>query len=71
MDLLFKEVGVQSNHLGMTLVTTREKLKPFVDDGVVHKDRKHVVRKGGEDFTNQRKNAQLEERICEYKVKLY
>ena len=54
----------------MTLVTTREKLKPFVDDGVVHKDRKRQVKRGMVDFTNQKKNAELEERICEYKVKM-
>ena len=48
--MLFKEVGIQSNHLGMTLVNTREKLKPFVDDGVVHKDRKREVKRARDDF---------------------
>ena len=52
----------------MTLVQTREKLKPFVDDGVVHKDRKRQIKKAGDEVINQKKNAELEERICEFKV---
>ena len=54
----------------MTLVQTREKLKPFVDDGVVHKDRKRETKKASDDFVNQKKNAVLEERICAYKIKI-
>ena len=52
LDQLYKEVGIQSNHLAMTLVQTREKLKPFVDDGVVHKDRKRETKKATDDFVN-------------------
>ena len=70
LDQLFKEVGIQSNHLGMTLVQTREKLKPFVDDGVVFKDRKREAKKTNDDFFNQKKNAELEEKICAYKIKI-
>ena len=70
LDMLYKEVGIQSNHLGMTLVQTREKLKPFVDDGVVHKDRKKETKRATDDFINQKKNADLEERICSYKIKI-
>lgn len=52
----------------MTLVQTREKLKPFVDDGVVHKDRKKQVKKASDDFANQKKDADLEEIIVNYRV---
>ena len=37
-------MGILSNQLGMTLVNTRQKLQPFIDEGVVHKDRKKVKR---------------------------
>ena len=40
LDVVFREVGILSNQLGMTLVNTRQKLQPFIDEGVVHKDRK-------------------------------
>ena len=70
LDQLYKEVGIQSNHLAMTLVQTREKLKPFVDDGVVHKDRKRETKKATDDFVNQKKNVVLEERVCAYKIKI-
>lgn len=68
LDHLFKEVGIQNSNLGMTLVQTREKLKPFVDDGVVHKDRKRQIKKPNDDIINQKKNAELEERVCDFKV---
>ena len=54
----------------MTLVQTREKLKPFVDDGVVFKDRKREAKKTNDDFFNQKKNAELEEKICGYKIRI-
>ena len=54
----------------MTLVQTREKLKPFIDDGVVHKDRKREVKKEGDDFSIQKKNAKLEEKICANKIRI-
>lgn len=40
LDVVFREVGILSNQLGMTLVNTRQKLQPFIDEGVVHTDRK-------------------------------
>ena len=53
----------------MTLVQTREKLKPFVDNGVVHKDRKHEKKKKDEDdLFKRKKDEELEERICNYKA---
>lgn len=70
MDKLFREVGKYNNSLGMTLVSTREKLKPFVDDGVVHKDRKKDTRKGGDDSIGVRKNNDVEERLVDYKVRI-
>ena len=54
----------------MTLVQTREKLKPFIDEGVVHKDRKREVKKASDDFLSQKKNVKLEEKIIELKVKI-
>ena len=54
----------------MTLVQTREKLKPFVDDGVVHKDRKREIKRTGDEYHNQRKNAELQEKICEYRIRI-
>jgi hypothetical protein len=70
MNKLFREVRNQSNSLGMTLVSTREKLKPFVDDGVVHKDRKKDSRKGNDDNITLRKNSNFEERLVDYKVRI-
>ena len=52
----------------MTLVQTREKLKPFVDDGVVHKDRKREVKKNIDEFLNQKKNQELNQKISEYRT---
>ena len=54
----------------MTLVQTREKLKPFVDDGVVHKDRKREKKREVDSFLNQKKNDELNERICVFKIKI-
>ena len=59
-----------SNNLGMTLVQTREKLKPFVDDGVVFKDRKKVAKKAIFQFSNQEKNPDLKARITETRLRL-
>ena len=47
----------------MTLVATREKLKPFVDEGVVCKDRKRDPKKDLEEKMNPKKAIGLEERI--------
>jgi hypothetical protein len=45
-------------------------MKPFVDEGVVHKDRKRVVKKAGFLYAAQQKDVKLNERICEYRVKI-
>ena len=55
------------NQLGLTLVQTRQKLQPFLDDGVVYKDRK-VVKRAQEE--NKRRNADLEDRIVSYREKI-
>lgn len=52
MNKLFNDVKKQNNGLGMTLVQTREKLKPFVDDGVVHKDRKKESKPANDEGLN-------------------
>ena len=41
-----------------------------MDNGVVHKDRKRVVKKTSIQFGNQSKNLALKERIIEYKEKI-
>jgi len=40
LDSLFKDVMQVSSSVAMNLVTTRQKLQPFVCEGVVYKDRK-------------------------------
>lgn len=55
----------------MTLVGTREKLKPFVDEGVVHKDRKRDTNKAVEGTFKPKKGGNLEERINDYKILLF
>ena len=45
LNELFDKVGEHNNKLEMTLITTRDKLKPFVDEGVVHKDRRKEAKK--------------------------
>jgi len=58
-----------SNQLGLTLVATRQKLQPFVDEGVIYKDRKIVSKKNQEDVKSRR-DAELDERIVAYKEKI-
>ena len=45
LDCVYREVGIPSNQLGMTLVHTRQKLQPFIDEGFVNEDRKHKTAK--------------------------
>ena len=59
-----------SNQLGLTLVITRQKLQPFVDEGVIYKDRK-IVNKKKEQDTVKRKDAELEERVTAYRDKIH
>lgn len=40
LDSMFEEVGTISALVAMNLVATRQKLQPFVSEGVVYKDRK-------------------------------
>ena len=70
LDLLYREVGLMSNNFGMKLVQTREKLKPFCDEGVVHKDRKVCTKKKQEENNDRKKDPKLEARICEYKERI-
>ena len=56
-----------SNQLGLTLVQTRQKLQPFLDQGVVYKDRKIVKI---DDNGDEKKNADIEERIVLYREKI-
>ena len=51
----------------MTLVQTRQKLQPFLDDGVVYKDRK-IVKKVEDE--SKRRDADLEERIVKYREQI-
>jgi len=44
-------------------------LQPFVDEGVIYKDRK-IVNKKKEGETIKRKDAELEERITAYRDKI-
>ena len=39
-----RQVGILSNQLSMTLVQTRQKLQPFIDNGFAHEDRKKKTR---------------------------
>lgn len=52
----------------MTLVATREKLKPFVDEGVVCKDRKRDPKKDLSANINPKKAIGLEERLTNYRL---
>ena len=70
LEALFDEVGKNNTHLDMTLVQTREKLKPFVDEGVVHKDRKREV-KMADESSKPKDHSKLEEIICDYRVKIF
>ena len=42
LDACKREVEMMSVQLGLTLVQTRQKLQPFLDEGVVYKDRKVI-----------------------------
>ena len=44
LNKLFYSVGRNNTDLELTLLATRDKLKPFLDEGVVHKDRKREVK---------------------------
>ena len=69
LDAAYREVDLMSNQLGLTLVATRQKLQPFVDDGVIYKDRK-IVSKKLEESKKNRRDAELDERIVAYKEKI-
>ena len=68
LDVVFKEVGILSNQLAMTLVNTRQKLQPFVDEGVVHKDRKKATKKNVDEVSKQRQqDSKVTDKIREYR----
>lgn len=72
LDLVFREVCIQSNNFGMKLVQTRDKLKPFCDEGVVHKDRKRCNKNDKEagDDEDKKRDVVVEKRIWEYKERI-
>ena len=37
---MVREVGLMHEHLALNLVTCRQKLAPFLDDGFIHQNRK-------------------------------
>ena len=45
LDITQRECEFMSNQLGLNLVQLRQKLKPFIDEGVIYKDRKQVNKK--------------------------
>ena len=45
IDITQRECEFMSNQLGLNLVQLRQKLKPFIDEGVIYKDRKQVNKK--------------------------
>jgi len=52
----------------MTLVNTRQKLQPFVDEGVVHKDRKKATKKNVDENAQKRKqDPRVIDKIREYR----
>ena len=70
LNKLFNSVGQLNDELEMSLVTNRDRLKPFVDEGVVHKDRKREVKRYAEDGQKPKNHVQLEERITILKNKI-
>ena len=57
----------------MTLVNTRQKLQPFVDEGVVHKDRKRCNKKKDylpEQKKENRENLTLQVEARDFKLKI-
>ena len=54
----------------MTLVQTRSKLQPFIDEGVIYKDRT-IVRYKRDDEKMNHIDPEVEERILNYKEKIY
>ena len=72
LDVVFREVGILSNQLGMTLVNTRQKLQPFIDEGVVHQDRKRRKKdKKSEEIKIERKiDCTLHSEVAEYRAKI-
>ena len=69
LDTLFREVELMSTQLRMTLVQTRSKLQPFIDEGVIYKDRK-IVRYKRDDEKMNHIDPEVEERIMNYKDKI-
>ena len=53
----------------MTRVQTRSKLQPFIDEGVIYKDRK-IVRYKRDDEKMNHIDPEVEERIMNYKDKI-
>ena len=45
LDASTKQVELLGVQLGLTLVALRQKLQPFIDEGVIYKDRKLVNKK--------------------------
>ena len=53
----------------MTLVHTRQKLQPFVDEGVVHKDRKRIAKK--EKLVNEYKKTKIMDATLQIEAREY
>ena len=59
-----------NTQLSLTLVQTRQKLAPFIDDGVVMKDRKPVTKKKEESNDPKIKNQEIEEKISNFQARI-
>ena len=70
LDANYREVEIQSNQLGLTLMLVRQKLQPFVDEGFIYKDRKVESKKIKVDHRKAKQDAELKERIEAYRQKI-
>lgn len=72
LDIVFREVGIMSNQLAMTLVNTRQKLQPFLDDGVVHKDRKKATKKNlDENSSKRQQDPRVIDKIRDFRERIH
>ena len=73
LDLTTRECAFMGNQLSFALVALRQKVKPFIDEGVIYKDRKLVnkrMEKKALQSRNQINDADLEEEINKIRTKI-
>ena len=70
LDCGERQVEMLRSQVGVTLVQLRQKLQPFIDEGVVYKDRKLVNKKKKRHEISLMKENELEEAVGRYKEQI-